>query len=97
LLSNSRVLKFLFYLDSETSVIIKEKTIANIAGTQRIYESIFKDSRYVNEILLPYSVDVFKDGELVMEINYTSVELDAEIVDFKFSTSHSLKENANFY
>ena len=97
LLSNSRGLKIFYYLDSETSVIMKGKTIANIAGIQRIYESIYKDYRYVNKILFPFSVDIYIDGELIMEINYTSIQLNAEIDDFKFATPQSLKENDNSY
>jgi outer membrane lipoprotein-sorting protein len=97
LLSNSKGFKIIYQLDSETGVIIKEKTIATIAGTERIYESTYTDYRYVNKILFPFSVDVYMGGELIMEIDYTSIELDAEIEDFIFATPQSLKENVDSY
>ena len=96
-LSNSKGLKIIYNLDSETSVILKGKTLANIAGIERTYESIYGDYRYVKKILFPFSVDVYIDGELLMEIEYTSIELDTEIEDYRFATPQSLKENVDSY
>jgi hypothetical protein len=84
-------------LDSETGVILKDRTLANIAGTKRMYESIYREYRYVNKILFPFSVDVYMDGEIIMEIEYDSIELNEEIEDYRFSTPQSLKENSESY
>lgn len=97
LLSNSRGLKFMYNLDSETGVILKGRTLAIIAGTRRMYESIYRDYRYVNKILFPFSVDVYMDGEIIMEIEYDSIELNEEIEDYRFATPQSLKENPELY
>lgn len=97
LLSNSQGLKIIYNLDSETGVIIKGKTLANLAGSERIYESIYRDYRYVKKILFPFAVDVYIDSELLMEIEYTSIELDTEIEDYRFAIPQSLKENIDSY
>ncbi len=97
LLSSPQGLKILYNLDSETGAILKERTSVNIAGAERIYESIYRDYRYVNKILFPFSVDVYMDGELIMEIEYTSIEIDNEIDDYIFATPQSLKESVDSY
>lgn len=83
--------KVKFFLESESGIILKSTTTLLIGGVERVYESVFKDYRYVEEILFPFSVDVFIDGELIMNINYASIELDAEIEDFRFATPQALK------
>lgn len=83
--------KIKFFLESESGIILKSTTTLLIGGVERVYESVFKDYRYVEEILFPFSVDVYIDGELIMNINYTSIELNAEIEDFRFATPQALK------
>jgi hypothetical protein len=60
--------KIKFFLESESGIILKSTTTLLIAGVERVYESVFKDYRYVEEILFPFSVDVYIDGELIMNI-----------------------------
>jgi outer membrane lipoprotein-sorting protein len=96
-LSKPDGIKITYNLDSETSVILKTTTIATIGGTERIYESIFRNYRYINQILFPFNVDVYIGGELVMEIEYDSIDLDKEIEDYRFATPQLLEENVESY
>ncbi|MBT8378135.1 MAG: hypothetical protein KJN64_02770 [Ignavibacteria bacterium] len=91
LLSKPSGLKVSYNLDSETSVIVKSTTVATIGGIERNYESIYTEYRYVNNILFPFSVDVYIDGDLIMEVQYTSIELNTEIDEYRFATPQSLK------
>lgn len=85
--------KITFFFESESAIIIKSTTEVTIGGVKRVYESIFKDFRYVNQILFPFGVDVYLNGEQIMAINYTSIEVNAEIEDFRFATPQALKQN----
>jgi hypothetical protein len=91
LLSKPDGLQIKYHIDTETGVILKETTVAKIAGIARTYESFYRDFRYVNQILFPFSVNVNLEGELIMEIDYNSIELNAEIKDYRFATPQNLK------
>ncbi len=93
LLSKPDGIQIKYNLETETAVILKTTTTAKIGGIERIYESIFRNYRYVDRILFPFNVEIFLDGEMIMEIEYTSIEIDKEVEDYRFATPESLKEN----
>lgn len=82
----------LYFIDSETGVIIRSRTKLKINGAEKNYETIYSNYKRVNNILFPFSVDVFSSGELIMEYDFTSVELNVELEDYRFETPQSLKE-----
>jgi hypothetical protein len=89
-LSKPDGLQIKYYIDTETGVILKETTVVKIAGIERTYESFYRDYRYANKILFPFSVNGNLEGELIMEIYYNSIDLNAEIKGYRFATPQNL-------
>lgn len=81
-----------YYIDSETGIIVKEASKSLIGGKEMEYEILYGNYRYVDQILFPFSVDVYTGGELTMEYDFVSIELDKEIEDYRFETPQSLRE-----
>jgi len=73
-----------YFIDSETNVVIKTISKMNIDGVESEFETIFSDYRFVDEILLPFSIDVMSVGQLLIEYDYSIIVLDKEIDDLIF-------------
>jgi len=73
-----------YFIDSETSVVIKIVSTIKIDGVASEIENIFSDYRYVDEILFPFSIDVTSGGQLLLEYEYSTIVLDKEIDDSIF-------------
>jgi len=73
-----------YFIDSETSVVIKIVSNIKIDGVASEIENIFSDYRYVDEILFPFSIDVMSAGKLLLEYDYITIVLNKEIDDSIF-------------
>ena len=73
-----------YFIDSETSVVIKIVSNIKIDGVASEIENIFSDYRFVDEILFPFSIDVTSGGQLFIEYDYSIIVLDKEIDDSIF-------------
>lgn len=73
-----------YFIDSETSVVIKIVSNINIDGVVSKIENIFSDYNYVDEILFPFSIDVWSGDKLLLEYDYSTIVLDKEIDDSIF-------------
>ncbi len=74
-----------YYLDSETSVILRSHTKMVIGGIEREYDTTFRDYKFVDGILFPFTVDVSVKGQEVMNYRFTKIELNKSIPDFIFN------------
>jgi outer membrane lipoprotein-sorting protein len=87
----------IYFIDSETDIIIRTKTRMNVSGTPREYETVYSDYRFVSNILFPFAMDIFSTGELIMEYDFTLIELNVEIDDKLFITPQSLREQSDTF
>ena len=78
------------YIDAENFVILKTKSKMKMQGVETEAETIFSNYKYIDDILVPFSLETKMNGETVMqmvfdEITYT-IDLDDSIFEMPQET-----------
>lgn len=76
--------EYIYYIDAENYVVLRVDSKIMMQGVQLEASSTFSNFKPVSGIVLPYSVEQEMNGQVVMQIVFDSVELDAEIPDSMF-------------
>lgn len=73
------------YIDSENYVILKTKSKMKIQGVDTEAETIFSNYKYIDEILVPFSIETKMNGKTVMQMTFDefkyNINLDDSIFD----------------
>ena len=84
--------EIIYYLDSETSAVLRSVNSMKISGIDRQYESIFSNYNYVDGILFPFTVTVYTNGQEIMRYNFKKIELDKPVPDFIFDMPQRIEQ-----
>ena len=72
------------YIDSENYVILKTSSKMKVQEVDVETESFYSNYKYVNEILVPFSLETKRDGETIMQMTFDEIKYDVEINDSLF-------------
>jgi outer membrane lipoprotein-sorting protein len=72
------------YIDAENYVILKTKSKMNMQGVDTEAESIFSNYKYVDDILIPFSLETKMNGETVMQMVFDEITYNTDLDDSIF-------------
>ena len=72
------------YIDAENYVILKTDSKMKIQGVDQEAETIFSNYKYVDDILLPFSVETKMNGKTVMQMALEDVKYNVDLDDSIF-------------
>ena len=72
------------YLDAENYVILKTDSKMKIQDVDREAETIFSNYKYVDGILVPFSIETKMDGKTVMQMALEDVKYNVDLPDSIF-------------
>jgi outer membrane lipoprotein-sorting protein len=72
------------YIDVEANVILKTTSHIMVDDAQEDYEVYYKDYKYVNNILMPYKIEMNVNGKLETRMVVSEITFNVEIPDSMF-------------
>lgn len=72
------------YIDAENYVILKTKTKMKMQGVETEAETIFSNYKYIDDILVPFSLETKMNGETVMQMVFDEITYNADLDDSIF-------------
>ena len=76
--------QILAYIDTQNNVLLKTSSYVMVDDVQEEYELYFKDHRFVNEILFPFTVETKVDNKTEMKMIIDEITFDVDIPDSMF-------------
>ena len=77
------------YIDTQGNVLLKTSSYVMVDDVQEEYELYYKDHRFVNEILIPFTIETKVDNKTEMKMIIDEVTFDVEIPDSMFEIMHT--------
>jgi len=72
------------YIDAENYVILKTDSKMKIQGVDKEAETIFSNYKYVDGILVPFSIETKMDGKTVMQMTFDEFKYNTDLDDSIF-------------
>jgi len=72
------------YIDAENYVILKTKSKMKIQGVDTEAETIFSNYKYVDDILVPFSIETKMNGKTVMQMTFDEFKYNVDLDDSIF-------------
>ena len=72
------------YIDAENFVILKTKSKMKIQGVETEAETIFSNYKYIDDILVPFSLETKMNGETVMQMVFDEITYNKDLDDSIF-------------
>ena len=72
------------YIDTQDNVLLKTSSYVVVDDVEEEYELFYKDHRFVNEILIPFTIETKVDNKTEMKMIIDEVTFDVEIPDSMF-------------
>ena len=79
---NGDVIKY--YIDAENYVLLKSENKIKMQGVETETETIFSNYKYVNDILIAFSMETKMNGQTAMQMVFEEITYDVEIPDSMF-------------
>jgi outer membrane lipoprotein-sorting protein len=76
--------QILAYIDTQDNVLLKTSSYVMVDNDQEEYELYYKNHRFVNEILFPFTVETKVDNKTEMKMVVDEITFDVEISDSMF-------------
>ena len=72
------------YIDTQDNVLLKTSSYVIVDDVQEEYELYYKDHRFVNEILIPFTIETKVDNKTEMKMIVDEITFDVDIPDSMF-------------
>ena len=72
------------YIDAENFVILKTKSKMKMQGVETEAETIFSNYKYIDDILVPFSLETKMNGETVMQMVFDEITYNKDLDDSIF-------------
>ena len=72
------------YIDTQDNVLLKTSSYVMVNDVQEEYEIYYKDHRFVNEILIPFTIETKVDNKTEMKMVIDEITFDVDIPDSMF-------------
>ena len=72
------------YIDAENFVILKTKSKMKMQGVETEAETIFSNYKYIDDILVPFSLETKMNGETVMQMVFDEITYNIDLDDSIF-------------
>jgi len=72
------------FIDTQDNVLLKTSSYVVVDDVQEEYELYYKDHRFVNEILIPFTIETKVDNKTEMKMIIDEINFDVEIPDSMF-------------
>jgi outer membrane lipoprotein-sorting protein len=72
------------YIDAENYVILKTKSKMKIQGVDTEAETIFSNYKYIDDILVPFSIETKMNGKTVMQMTFDEFKYNVDLDDSIF-------------
>lgn len=72
------------YIDAENFVILKTKSKMKMQGVETEAETIFSNYKYIDDILIPFSLETKMNGETVMQMVFDEITYNTDLDDSIF-------------
>ena len=72
------------YIDAENFVILKTKSKMKMQGVETEAETIFSNYKYIDDILVPFSLETKMNGETVMQMVFDEITYNTDLDDSIF-------------
>ena len=79
---NGDIIKY--YIDAENYVLLKSENKIKMQGVDTESETIFSNYKFVNEILIPHSMETKMNGQTAMQMVFDEITYDVDIPDSMF-------------
>ena len=76
--------EILAYIDTQDNVLLKTSSYVMVDDVQEEYELYYKDHRFVNEILFPFTVETIVDNKTEMKMIVDEITFNVDIPDSMF-------------
>ncbi len=83
--------EYVFYLDKNKHIILKEDAKVNVQGTKVETNIYFSDFRPVDGMTMPFNIQTKKDGQLFSQFIIEDIEVNQDIDDSLFEKPGSSK------
>ena len=72
------------YIDTQDNVLLKTSSYVMVNDVQEEYELYYKDHRFINEILIPFTIETKVDKKTEMKMVIDEITFDVDIPDSMF-------------
>lgn len=77
------------YIDTQDNVLLKTSSYIVVDDAEEAYEMYFKDHKFVNDILFPFTVETKVDNKTEMKILVDEITFNVEMPDSLFESPNS--------